>query len=426
MSEQPEAEAPAPRALCPLAWWMPALIVTCGGLAYASSFAGVFLFDDLPHIVVNQNIRQLWPIGVVIGQGLRPVVFYSFAVNYAISAGAPWSYHLVNLVVHLAAALALFGVVRRTCVFPVARRVRDNADALGLATALLWVVHPLSTQAVTYVVQRSESMAGMFYLVALYCFVRALQAEGGAGWYAGALGGLMLALGCKEIAVTAPLMFLLYDCCFAAGSLGCALRRRWALYAVFVAGPPAVLLARRLADMPNAFIYAGLWGGLTSQRVIPLGGDDFAFGPLAPGAVGSGQYLLSQAQVMLHYLRLALWPHPLVFDYAWQPVASFAQAVPAVAAMCVLLLTVAWSLWRAPALGFLGASFFLTLAVSSSVVPLPDLAVEHRMYLALAPLIVLGVLAARACWRRAPAPVRRFEPAPAAALALAVALLGSM
>ena len=114
------------------------------------------------------------PSGAACRARIRPLVDWSFAVNYAIKGGSnTWGYHAVNLAVHLAAAFALFGVVRRTPhAGRLAARFAGSAWGLALAVALLWVVHPLQTQGVTYVYQRYEAMVGLFVLLTLYGFIR--------------------------------------------------------------------------------------------------------------------------------------------------------------------------------------------------------------------------------------------------------------
>src|SRR5271170_509528 len=153
------------------------LIVAAGLLAYRKSYGGPFVFDDPPSILYNATIRHLWPFWSVLrpphGEGItvggRPVLNLSLAVNYAISGTRVWSYHALNLLIHILAGLTLFGIVRRTL-----ERVGSGDLArpylLGLAITLLWILHPLQTESVTYVVQRAESLMGLFYLLTLYCF----------------------------------------------------------------------------------------------------------------------------------------------------------------------------------------------------------------------------------------------------------------
>jgi len=156
------------------------LIVLAAVAAYHNSFAGIFLMDDVDAIVANRTIRQLWPIWEVLSPpcngetvGGRPLLNLTLAINYAVSGLDVWSYHAVNLVIHIAAALLLLGILRRTFLAPALRdRFGSAATPLALASALLWAVHPLQTESVTYIVQRAESLMGFCYLLTLYCVIR--------------------------------------------------------------------------------------------------------------------------------------------------------------------------------------------------------------------------------------------------------------
>ncbi len=159
------------------------LIVLATAAAFSSSFAGSFVFDDPAAIVENPTIRHLWPIWPTLcpprhGETVtgRPLLNLSLAINFAISGDKVWSYHAANLAIHILAALLLFGVLRQTFLLPVMRD-RWGAAALPLASviALLWAVHPLQTESVTYTVQRAESLVALFYLLTLYCFIRGAE-----------------------------------------------------------------------------------------------------------------------------------------------------------------------------------------------------------------------------------------------------------
>src|SRR5580692_7194183 len=162
------------------------IIVLAGLVAYHNSFGGAFVLDDQQAIVENASLRHLWPIwsplhattlnATVNG---RPLLNLSLALNYAVSGLQPWSYHAANLLIHLLAGLALFGVARRTLERGGAGRAALPAAG---AIALLWTVHPLQTEAVTYVVQRAESLMGLCYLLTLYCFIRYAEGARRAGW----------------------------------------------------------------------------------------------------------------------------------------------------------------------------------------------------------------------------------------------------
>ncbi|HZP59876.1 MAG TPA: hypothetical protein VFB27_06085, partial [Opitutaceae bacterium] len=151
-----------------------ALLVLAGLATYLNSFAGPFIFDDELWITKNPSIRQLWPIGSVLWPPSgaiycgRPVLNLSLAVNYAWGGTGVGGYHAFNLAVHLVAGLALFGIVHRTLLLSRNEIWRAQAARLAFFAALLWLVHPLQTESVTYVIQRAEALMGMFYLLTLY------------------------------------------------------------------------------------------------------------------------------------------------------------------------------------------------------------------------------------------------------------------
>ena len=372
----PPKPRPAALALC------AAGIVAAVLAAYAGGLRGAFLFDDLGAVAGNASIRHLgsaWfpPPGTTVGG--RPVLNLSFALSHALSGGEPWGYHAVNLAVHAAAALLLLGIVRRTLATPAARsRPPAEALALGAAAALLWALHPLQVESVGYVAQRAESLMGLLYLATLYAFIR--YGEGGPGaraWAAASAVSCLLGMAAKEVMVTAPLLVLLYDRTFVAGTFRAAWRARRAYYAALAATwvPLGVLVAG-----------SGARGGTAG------------FGSGVPWWA----YALTQLSAVVHYLFLAVWPHPLIGDYgrvlASNPieVAACGAVVLALVAGTILLLI------HRPALGFVGAWFLVILAPSSSVVPVAtEIVAEHRMYLPLAAVVVLGVLALRAVagWR---------------------------
>jgi protein O-mannosyl-transferase len=352
-----------------------ALIALAAVAVYRNSFAGVFVFDDVSWITQNSSIRHLWPIWQVLSPadarlvGGRPVVSLTLAVNYALGGMNVWGYHAVNLAIHLLAAWTLFGVTRRTLVLPhFEGRFASVALPLALVAALLWMIHPLQTEAVTYIVQRTEALVALFYLLTLYCVIRGATAGRPSRWYLAATMACLLGMATKEVMATAPLLVLLYDRTFLAGSFREALRRRSGLYLALAATWGMVLAL---------LISTGFHGGTTGFAV-----QDFT----------CWSYLSTQPGVIVRYLRLAFWPTGLCLDYGWPPAKTIGQVViPGIPVVALLALTV-WALVKRPAWGFLGACFFVILAPSSSFIPILDAAFEHRMYLPLAAVVVGAVM----------------------------------
>ncbi len=361
------------------------LIVVAGVVCYRNALDVPFVFDDIPSIEENASIQHLWPPWLPLsppsgGESVqsRPLVNLSLAVNYTLGELRPRGYHGFNLAVHLLAALTLFGLVRRTLDLPrMPRPLAGRSTPLALAVALIWTVHPLQTSVVTPVVERTESMMGLFFLVTLYCVSRGASSPYPWRWYGGATAACAAGMACKEVMVTAPLIALLYDRAYLSGSFRESLRRRWRLY-LALASTWLVLTALLLSS-----------GG---KRATAAG---FGFG------VTSWEYARTQVRAVIHYLRLCFWPHPLVLDYGMAVARTGAKVLP-YAVLIAILLGLTAAAWRAmPRAGFLGAFFFVVLAPSSSVVPLvAQTAAEKRMYLPLAAVVVLVIVAAAVAWER--------------------------
>ncbi len=355
--------------------WLVWLIPLAGVLAYHNSFQGVFLLDDDASIVRNESIRQLWPPWEMLGHRDRPVLNVSLALNYAIHEARVWGYHAVNLAIHIAAALLLFGVVRRTLLVLKVGSA-GSAAATAFVISLIWMVHPLQTQSVTYVIQRGTSMMGLFYLLSLYCVIRGVDSDRRRRWFFASVMACALGMGSKGDMVTAPVVIALFDWVFLAGSWRLMFGRRWSLYAGLVSTWVVLVLTGVAQDVlfPRAGATSDV--GFSYTRVTPY------------------EYALTQAEVITHYLRLVFWPDSLCLDYEWPFVRSLSDVLaPAILVVGLLGLTV-YALMRRHWLGFVGAWFFIIMSPTSSFIPIRDAAFEHRMYLPLAAPIVVAVVAA--------------------------------
>jgi tetratricopeptide (TPR) repeat protein len=375
-------------------------IVLAALVAYHNSFSGPFVFDDPSSISENLTIRPPWAIRALLSPPVqatvagRPLVNLSLAINYAMGETDVRGYHAVNLVIHLLAGLALFGVVRRTLAVP----LPEDATLLAFIVAVLWTVHPLQTESVSYIVQRTEALMGLFYLLTLYCFIRGVEwqegvggsstdsghsapdsmacqerrPKAGVGWFALSIAACLLGMASKEVMVSAPVMVLLYDRTFLAGTFREAWQRRWRQYL----GLAATWL-------------------LLVCLVASVGGNRGGTSGIGSGATPVA-YALTQFPAVVDYLWLSVWPHPLVFDYGAEWVKDAVDVVPAALLAIGLVAGTLVALKRWPVIGFLGAWFFAILA-PTSLIPGPRQTIaEHRMYLALAAvisLLVLGVYA---------------------------------
>lgn len=369
MPHRSEPPATSPRTIALAA----TVLVLAVLAAYSNSFSGPFIYDDKPAIADNLTLRHLWPPWAALSPphgGLtvdgRPVLNLSLAINYAFGGAEVGGYHAVNLLIHALAALALFGLVRRTLLQP-ALRARFGPAALPVAfvTAALWALHPLQTEAVSYLVQRAESLMGLFYLLTLYAFVRSVQAASPGPWPALSIVACLLGVGTKEVIVTAPVLVLLYDRTFVAGTFRDAWQQRRRYYFALVC-----------TWIPLAWLVAGAGGNR---------GGSMGFGIGMPWTA----HALTQFEAIARYLKLSFWPHPLVFDYgAYQP-APLVATIPYAVVVALVAAVTAFALWRRPVVGFLGAWFLAILAPTSAMPQLVQIVVEHRMYLPLAAVVAL-------------------------------------
>ncbi len=404
-----------------------------GIAAYANSFAGIFVFDDEPAVAENVHIRSLRPLSAAMSAPRdstlagRPIASLTFALNYALApAGVRDAltpartgssdrlflenvrgYHAVNLALHLIAGLALFGVVRRTLL---TAKLRETFGAAATARRLVRRRHLARASASDQLghLRRPAGRSPDGDVLSAHAVLRDPGASAEAptdreaplvSWAAAAVVAAVvvaLGMGSKEVMATAPIVVLLWDVVFDREAIG---RRRLGLYAALCA--TWVILAWLVA------------GGPRSLSV----GFGFADWPW-------WRYLLTQSAVVLHYLRLAFVPWPLVLDYSWMPPASAGDAALPFAVMSALAMLTAWGLRRRSAAAFAGACFFIILAPTSSVLPIvTEVAAEHRMYLPLAAIVALVVAGAFASLRRSagtPRSMRMAMRGGAAAVALVV------
>ncbi len=355
-------------------------VIACAALAaYANSFHGPFVFDDLTSIPDNPTLRSLaqaWrpPHGAAAG-GLsvagRPVLNFTLGLNYAISGYDVWSYHAFNLAIHILAGLTLFGILRRTFLRPgLSGKFGEASWALALVISVLWTLHPLQTEAVTYVIQRAESLMGLFFLLTLYGFVRSLDSPRPGRWQVFSIVACLLGVATKEIAALAPFMVILFDRTFVSGSFREAWRRhRWQHVSLLATWLPLLLLL------------AGTGGNR---------GGTFHF---SEPAIWVG-HALTQFEAVTRYVWLTFCPYPLIFDYGEIPPPGLGWAVLWATPVVALIGATLVALRRWPAAGFLGAWVFVILAPTSALPATLQIIVEHRMYLPLAAILTLVVTGA--------------------------------
>lgn len=356
--------------------WLLAIPLVLAVAVYVRVLNGQFQWDDVGSITQNLAIKDLRSYAAGFLPSLfhsgRPVTELTFAANYAIGRLDPFSYHLVNVAIHLCAVLLVYFFTRTVL------RLAGAAQAgpVALVVSGLFALHPLQTQAVTYVVQRAESLASVFYLATILLLLAA-ERNGrtvrGALAYAGAAAALFLGLGTKVIIVTVPVAYLLL-----VGMVPDQSGRRslttWSRRAMMFA--PGVVVVAFFA--------------ITTLRSL----SGLAYAGFGIPDLSSEMYFATELRVWVTYLRLLVWPAGQNVD--WYYLVSTGLADPAAIRAGLFLAALLGAVGglflhcrrRDDALGAAGRVaafgvlwFFLVLSPTSSFVPLMDVIAEHRVYL---------------------------------------------
>ncbi len=348
------------------------------GLAYSNAFDTAFVFDDEPSILDNASIRRLWPLRDVLVYPAaggrthdgRPLLNLSLAITYSAAGLAPWVFRLGNLLIHLAASVLLFDVVRR--VFRLLGLVSTEGvggasrpEAVAAAVAVVWAVHPLHTNVVTYTVQRAESLAALLSLAVIDAAIVALVAGSFAAVAAAAICGL-LGAAAKETTAAAPLVVAALDLAWH------GLPWQRAEDSGRPGGPRSGLRPWLYAGLAVNWLAAGL-------VAVFLGGRGGSAG-LSSAAVWP--YFLSQCRGAWLYFERLCWPATFVLDYGDRPLGSLGELWPFLIATVAAAAVVLGGFCLAPRRWFLPLAAVLLLAPSSSVVPVTtQILAEHRAYL---------------------------------------------
>ncbi|MFH2063799.1 MAG: tetratricopeptide repeat protein [Pseudomonadota bacterium] len=357
---------------------------------YSNTLHVPFLFDDLGNIISNPSIRMtdfsLENLLTAAQKGSlenRPIANISFALNYYWHGDHVFGYHLVNILVHVISGLFLYGFISITQKVYPCRSFSHRA--IPFFAAAIWLVHPVQTQSVTYIVQRMNSMASMFYMISMCCYakgrLRMLESRSGrkteernsrsaisiypipvSFYFFGAMTSGFMAVGTKEIAATLPLFLLLYEWFFFQDMKFSWLKRNWFRFLLIFS---FVLLI--------AFLYLGENPFEKIENLYDR--RDFTM----------MQRLFTEFRVVIFYIGLLLFPHPsrLNLEHDFPLSGSLTDPPTTVICLCVIIVCIGFSLWKAKKerlLSFCILWYFGNLVIESSVIGL-EIIFEHRLYL---------------------------------------------
>jgi hypothetical protein len=333
---------------------------------YSNTFTASFHFDDDAAIAENPGIKRVsWDTVNGLLRSNRPIVNLSLMLNYALGGMNVVGWHIFNTALHIANSWFVYLLFLWTLTAPgLKQRFADPvASRMAFFGALLFAVHPIQTESVTYIISRTELLASFFYLGTFLFFIRGTR-TGSFWYYVAAFISSLCAMGSKEWAVTLPAMLLLYDYLFIAGGELKTLAGRWKAHLLMML--PWGLLA---------YIYVTYIAGSTSA----------GFSISGQKGITPWTYLLTSFNVIWTYIRLLFLPINQNLDYDY-PVAKTLLELPTLLSFLGHLAVTGTAFWlykkKGQALIPFGiAWFYITLSPTQSFVPILDVIFEHRIYL---------------------------------------------
>jgi len=360
---------------------MPAVTIAVAVLlAYSNTFEASFHFDDMPSIIENGAIKNIKNINLIWHfSPLRFVTYLTFALNYYFHGLNVTGYHIVNILIHLLSSLLVWRLALLLCSTPAMKETAIHAGRHTFAwlCGLMFALHPVQTQAVTYIVQRLASLSALFYIASVFLYIQSRLLHMRTGLTAGtaaryALWGLVTVIGCftKETMATLPLMLIMLESMLMHRGFHLSWKQIIAFFAyillclyglIFYVTPD--FISHSTQEVPGGYIEISTW-----------------------------QYLLTQLRVMITYVRLALLPFNQNLDYHYPVVSSIfmhhawaglilVMSLAGCAALC-------YRRYRLISLGI--AWFFVSLLTESSLLVLGDVIFEHRLYLPMAGFCIIA------------------------------------
>ena len=363
-------------------------------IVYSNTFHASFHFDDTPQIVENYQIRNLDNLLDIL-KGQRGLAMATFAINYAIGGLNVMGYHIVNLTIHIMNGIMVYFLVFITLhgVLGTDLKSVPKAKRIAIYTALLFAVHPIQTQAVTYIVQRMEILASMFMLIALLLFIKAVKTSMitmRVFLYGIIAVSYILGFYSKEIAITLPALVFIYDYCFLAEGD----------------------FKKIMAHMPLYFVLLTMLAFFTTRTLTGLQetpGESASAG-FGVQSITSNEYLFTQFNVLWTYLRLLILPINQNLDYDYPVAKSIFEFPTFLSFVGILLILVSAFYLLTPyasrfthygrLIAFFILWFFVILSPTSSFIPIIDVIFEHRLYLASVGFFVLLSLAFDSLFKR--------------------------
>ncbi len=329
---------------------------------YFNTFKNAFQFDDIIHILKNDKIKYLSNIPEILTEFLsRPLLFAAFTLNYYVSGTSTAGYHAVNILLHIGVSVLIYLMLLDT--IGIYKKADSNhSPAIPFLAALIFAIHPINTESVTYIISRSSILSAFFCLLSLLMFIKAVKREGimtKTAFYFLSLLSFVFALGSKEDAVMLPIIALFY-------------------YLFFIAPVKTYNFNKNLKIILFFIIIISLYPLVRYFKFGIIGTGE------ASGIYTPFTYLLTEFNVIIfYYLKLLFLPINLNVDPDIRPIISLINlsTLTAIAIISLLGIAVFKSFKKDTILSFSIVWFLIALAPTSTIFPLWDAAAEHRVYL---------------------------------------------
>jgi protein O-mannosyl-transferase len=349
--------------------------------SYIGSLSYPFQFDDLAHITKKFAIRMDNPFSRW-SFNSRWVGEWLNTLSFQIGKFDPFYYRLINLFFHLLGGILLFFLVYYLCSF----FKKDSffskyANFVGFITSLLFLIHPVQTQTVSYVVQaRTEGVASVLIIATLLWFVLSYNAQ--FLWLKGVFFALLLlsvglSFGTKEIVVVIPILMILIDWFFLAQEKWSIFKKHLLMYVPLAGG--FIFVVAHLMGMSNFIRIISLNTSIINNRGNIVTDDPFQI-------ITAYNFLISEFKVLLHYLYIFLWPFNISVEYDWKLSKSFLSldvVIPFIILMILLSGIIFLMVRRKYSFISFGLLwFFITMIPRTTLIPSPELACDYKTYLA--------------------------------------------
>ena len=356
-------------------------------LVYSNTFHSPFIFDDSSSISKNMSVRNF--SFRIFKSALRPVTYMTFAFNYKLNGLDTFGYHVFNNVLHILNGIIIYFFIFITLIrWKTPEKLTLKPDIIAFAGALIFAVHPIQTESVTYISSRSEELAAFFTILGMLFFTLWVKTHNEKLLYVLMPVTFYLGFFSKQTAVVLPVLMIIYDFFFVAELSIRNVLKRWLIY-MFIGIVGVYGLYR------NFFTSAGLDLGAdkssSAAAAVPRSVGFHQVGDL----LGSYEYFCTQLRVIVKYIQLMFFPVGQNLDYDFPPSKSLFEPTVIISGL-ILLAVIALAIWLIPRMRLISFGilwFFIALAPTSSFVPILDVIFEHRLYLPSVGFILAFVLA---------------------------------